>query len=555
MSIRLPDDPATNDANPRYQLITKLGQGGMARVLLMLSRGRSGANKLLVVKELLPSLADDPDLRAMFLDEGRLAVRLNHPNVVQTYEVTDDAERPLIIMEYLEGQSVAALLERVGRKEMQVDLHLFILTQALIGLHHAHELCDFDGTPLGVVHRDVSPQNVFVTYDGQVKLLDFGIAKTADAENRTATGVFKGKMSYASPEQIEILEIDRRSDVFAMGVMLWEALARARISSNDDAGAMMRRLNGLDPKLGVAAPETPEELVRICEKAMAVDPAARFSTAEEFRAALSAYLDTSKRVGTHELGALVRHAFAPERTKIRELIDARMKDLGKAGMALSDLSSIDGQVDSPSVKTPSRLALAREGGDTTVLGRLQAMGTGGRIFLGGAVLSLATLGLVSLSRRSSGGAGPVVDAGAMVTIAAAPPEAGAMSEVTISADPPEARVWLDGVETSTNPFRGALPQSAAPHHVRVSAPGFLTEERLVVFDRNLQVQMQLRPAPPDRAAAARPAPPPPRAAHTRPAPEIKAPPATAAAPAVAAPPNPGEPPPAPKRTRSIDDSL
>src|SRR5277367_1756375 len=152
------EEAATSLAH--YQVITTLGQGGMARVLLTLSRGPAGVDKLLVVKELKAELKGDPEFLTMFLDEARIAARLNHPNVVQTYEVSSDGDHPLIVMEYLEGQSMSALLARVGRKVMPLDLHMYILSQVAVGLHYAHELKGLDGSLLNLVHRDVSPHNV-----------------------------------------------------------------------------------------------------------------------------------------------------------------------------------------------------------------------------------------------------------------------------------------------------------------------------------------------------------------------------------------------------------
>ncbi|MEO7327337.1 MAG: serine/threonine-protein kinase, partial [Minicystis sp.] len=215
----------------RYQVITTLGQGGMARVLLTMSRGPAGVTKLLVVKELKDELKSDPEFVTMFLDEARIAARLNHPNVIQTYEVGNDGEHPFIVMEYLEGQALSAVLGRVGRKNLPLGLHLYALSQTAAGLHYAHELKGFDGAPLGLVHRDVSPHNVFVTYDGRVLLVDFGIAKAADSAGLTRAGVFKGKLGYAAPEQLEGKgNIDRRADVFALGAMLWEAIAMRRLT-------------------------------------------------------------------------------------------------------------------------------------------------------------------------------------------------------------------------------------------------------------------------------------------------------------------------------------
>src|SRR5262245_37339209 len=228
MSDGIPPPPASRS---RYQVITTLGQGGMARVLLTLSRGPAGVTKLLVVKELKAELKGDPEFLTMFLDEARIAARLNHPNVIQTFEVVSDGEHPLIVMEYLEGQSLSAILGRVGRKAMPLDVHLHVLAQTAAGLHYAHELKGLDGTLLDVAHRDVSPHNVFVTYDGLVKLVDFGIAKAADSAGLTRAGQFKGKIGYASPEQLGGGgQVDRRTDVFALGVMLWEAVAQRRLT-------------------------------------------------------------------------------------------------------------------------------------------------------------------------------------------------------------------------------------------------------------------------------------------------------------------------------------
>src|SRR5438105_4376679 len=169
----------------RYRVIAKLGQGGMAKVFLTVVPGPAGVQKLLVVKELRPELAHDEDIRTMFLDEARLAARLNHPNVVQTYEVGVERGHYFIAMEYLEGQPLNRLWRRMAAEHMPLEMQLKILADALNGLHYAHELVDFDGTPLHVVHRDISPHNVFVTYDGQVKVVDFGIAKAASSRGST----------------------------------------------------------------------------------------------------------------------------------------------------------------------------------------------------------------------------------------------------------------------------------------------------------------------------------------------------------------------------------
>ena len=549
-------------ASSRYQVITTLGQGGMARVLLTLSRGPAGVNKLLVVKELRAELKDDPEFLTMFLDEARIAARLNHPNVIQTYEVSSDGEHPVIVMEYLEGQSLGALLGRIGRKVMPLDVHLYILAQTLAGLHYAHELRDFDGTPLGVVHRDVSPHNVFVTYDGQVKLVDFGIAKAAGSTSLTRAGVFKGKVAYAAPEQLASRPVDRRADVFSLGVMLWEAIAQRRLSAGEiEVAVMRRRVDGEDPKIKDVAPETPDELARICDKATALDPEGRYATAAELRAALEGYLETSKRVGAHDVGRLVETVFAAERARIRLLVDVRMKELSAAGAASAILSEATSSTrsDLPTTVTPPpRSGVTGDKVSSTVSsGEAMPAASGsdprrGRgILVLGVVAAAAAITFLVLARRLGVDASP--PASASLASASAPTAiAEATVDLTISADPREARLFLDDVALATNPFHGAMPRSSLTRRLRVSAPGFATEERLISFDRDLNLEMALKLAPigsaaPVSAAAARPLPGPLPAGTS--APRAATPAATNATPGevVGAPPR--------KKPRPIDDTF
>jgi eukaryotic-like serine/threonine-protein kinase len=205
-----------------YRLLAPLGQGGMAAVHLAVKRGPAGFNKLVVVKQILPKYATEPEMVSMFLDEARLAARLNHPNLVQTNEVGVAGGQHFLAMEYLDGQPLNRILQRLSAHDgLPLAVHLQVIAEILGGLHHAHELADYDGSSLGVVHGDVNPQNVFVTYDGLVKVIDFGVATARTALTKARPGIIKGKPSYMSPEQLTAERLDRRADIFAVGVMLW----------------------------------------------------------------------------------------------------------------------------------------------------------------------------------------------------------------------------------------------------------------------------------------------------------------------------------------------
>ncbi|MDB4981790.1 MAG: serine/threonine protein kinase [Myxococcales bacterium] len=311
--------------DPRYQPIARIGRGGMAEVMLV-AMSSSGVTKLAVLKCLLPDLAEDPDYIEMFLDEARVSARLNHPNVVQTYEVLRRGDHLAIAMEYLDGQPLTSVLKRVAGG-LDVATRLRIITSVLVGLEYAHNLADFDGTPLGVVHRDVTPQNVFVTYDGHVKLVDFGIAKTVTARHRTRPGSVRGKLAYIAPEVLRGRAVDHRADLFSVGVMLWELVADRRlwVPKSADGNAAWCLAPGASPPELPAALDIPPELRTICRRALAIDPDARYESAAELGAAL-------ERLGAHvsdsharHLGQLVSSAFEPEIKARRALLEVRLR--------------------------------------------------------------------------------------------------------------------------------------------------------------------------------------------------------------------------------------
>ncbi|WP_437738439.1 protein kinase domain-containing protein [Sorangium sp. So ce1335] len=329
----------TSDAEPtrtaimgKYRLIAKLGRGGMGDVFLAIARGPGSFNKLVVVKRHRDMAADGDRVVTMFLDEAKLSARLNHPNIVQTYEVGVDDAGYFTVMEYLEGQPLNALMRAVSQGDAGAEAFtrgfwLRIVADMLSGLHHAHELCDYDGTPLGIVHRDVSPHNIFVTYDGAVKLLDFGIAKASINANLTETGKLKGKTSYMAPEQaVDSASIDRRADIFVAGIVLWELLTRERLFGGDAVSALWK-LAALDEirRPSLVHPDIPPALDAIVARALDRDPAKRFATAQEMREAIEDYLrGAGEDVRTDEVGATMRRVFAERRASMQRQVKAHL---------------------------------------------------------------------------------------------------------------------------------------------------------------------------------------------------------------------------------------
>jgi eukaryotic-like serine/threonine-protein kinase len=339
--------PSSREMSPgklgKYQLVAELGHGGMADVYLAVAQGPTGFgfSKLMVVKRLRPSLADDREFVGMIVDEARLAARLNHSNVVQTLEAGRVGKHYFIAMEYLDGQPFDRVLNRAHRRRegMPKDLGYVVVSDMLAGLHHAHELRDYDGGRLNVVHRDVSPHNVFVTYDGQVKVVDFGIARAANRATYTATGVVKGKVFYMAPEQARGDELDRRADLFAAGVLLWETAVGRRFWGGKDDFVAMNLLTHGDytgsPKAADAS--VPDAIDAICKRALAHDPAGRYPTAAAMQADLDraihelrAGADVARGHANHELGELVAGLFADERQEIQGKIERQMNALAEA---------------------------------------------------------------------------------------------------------------------------------------------------------------------------------------------------------------------------------
>jgi serine/threonine-protein kinase len=313
-----------------YNLIGRLGFGGMAEVFLAFTSGPGGVRKLCVVKRLHRHLRKSKDFVRMFLDEARLAARLNHPNVIQTYELGEIDGAYFISMEYLQGQSLDRLmrLRDKGEPYRWYQLVARVLSDALEGLHYAHELTDFDGTPLQIVHRDISPQNIFVTYEGTSKILDFGVAKATTQIDQTESGVLKGKCSYVAPEQAQGGKLDRRVDVWSMGVVLWEAVTNRRLfKSNTNAATLMEVLTAQIPLVMDVAPNMPLTLGQVVENALQRKAENRYPTARRMKEDIDGYFrEIPRPISREEVGAFVSEAFGDVRTKQAKVVEECLAD-------------------------------------------------------------------------------------------------------------------------------------------------------------------------------------------------------------------------------------
>jgi serine/threonine-protein kinase len=273
----------------RYETLREIASGGMATVHLGRILGVGGFERVVAIKVMHPHLATDPQFVGMFLDEARLAARLRHPNVVGTIDIHEDELGLFLVMDYIDGPSLAALIRAARKRGSPIPLgaQLRIFLDALAGLHAAHELTDGQGELLNLVHRDVSPQNILVGSDGIARITDFGVARARSRITTTKGHEVKGKMSYLAPEQVLSEPVDRRADIYSAGVLLWGLLAGRRMIRGDNDGAIVAQILAQKrPSARAENPAVPPALDAICLAAIALDPAERPATASAFGEAI-----------------------------------------------------------------------------------------------------------------------------------------------------------------------------------------------------------------------------------------------------------------------------
>ncbi len=328
----------------RYRLLGLLGQGGMGRLYVAERRGIQGFVKIVALKRILPHLADSAQLKEMFLNEARIAARLEHPNIVATYELGEVDGKYFISMEYLPGEDLSAIIARcqVGGRPIPAEVAAALAQQAAQGLHYAHEARDGQGKTIGLVHRDVNPRNIFVTYHGVVKLLDFGVVRGPQGGQKSVPGVFKGKYGYCAPEQLEGGRVDRRTDVFCLGIALWECLTGARLfdASSDATTIDAVRSRKVEPPSSLR-PEVPAALDAIVLRAMARDPAQRYQSAHDMSEELDRFLlECQSRPTTKAVGRWLEATFTTERASLKKAISQG----GEVEAALERLAALDAAV-------------------------------------------------------------------------------------------------------------------------------------------------------------------------------------------------------------------
>ena len=456
MAAKLFDPGAGRQRVDRYELMGEIASGGMATVYLARLTGMGGFQRFVAMKRLHPHLAGEKEFVEMFLDEARIAARIHHPNVVPILEVGASQVGYYLVMEYIEGDTLARLLARAAStgKKLPVSIALRIAIDMLSGLNAAHDLHDDHNQPVNLVHRDVSPQNVLVGQDGIARITDFGVARAASRLTATRVGQLKGKIAYMAPEQAAgAEELDRRADVFSAGIVVWEALAQKRLfKAENEAATLSRVITEPVPPLFQVSPQVSKEVSAVVMRALERDRDKRFPSCAAFADALEAAAASKDKVATpRELAAYVNEVMGQEIAQQRENVRAWLAHSEPTGTAAPDLSSSiipSSSVSAAAMAIPGFVEASRSG----VTGSLSAVQPPKRSRVPLVLGALLLVGLV-------GAGGFLLTRSATSIRAAAPPPP---AEVKVAAPAPAPAPPAPEPVASQAPAPSAAPAPVAP---------------------------------------------------------------------------------------------
>lgn len=446
----------------RYQLLRKIASGGMGQVYLARAAGEGGFEKLLVLKRILPHLVEDEEFFTMFFDEARLSARLNHPNVVQLFDLGEVDGQYYVAMEYVPGDDLRRMQKQAKSKGLELPLGAIcrIIADAAAGLDYAHKAKDAQGQPLGIVHRDVSPQNILVGFDGAVKLIDFGVAKAVGRSQQTATGVLKGKYAFMSPEQANGLELDHRSDVFALGIVLWESLTGQRLFKGENDTATMRLVRECQVELpSTINPALPKSIDKLVLRALQKAPNDRYPDAMAFRMAIEELILQERLLASSaHLVSFLSELYAE---RIAAEADPTWLD------QLDPNENLDGTPTSQK-REPSRIPSAARGASRSRPAVAEGTAALAQTGSNKPVLALLlTLGLVAgglaaylVLRKAEPPAVAAVPPVELPKPDPVQPTANQPLQLLINSEPAGAKVSIDGVELGLTPVSYSLPAGA-----------------------------------------------------------------------------------------------
>jgi len=499
----------------RFRVIAELQRGGAADVFVAVD----DENRFVVIKRPGSNFADDPRFLEQFRNEARLAARLHHPNVVEVFEVIEDRGTPVMVMEFLEGVTLHDLVEagETTKRPLTLRERVELIRETCLGLHYCHELCDFEGAPVGLVHRNISPEHVFVTPTAGAKLLDFSIAKIEGRDGGTKQGTLKGKLRYMAPEQMIGAKIDRRADIYAIGVMLWEASTGRALWGVEVADATLIR-RSLDGDLPTTDPFVPSpELHDIAMRCLARKPEDRFDSCESLADALGSVLDELP-MASEDLATFISELCAERMEWLRGLSSNDIERSSSSGPETINrwgngtASFMATELGTPALGATPR-SLSRDWVPSIVIGSIVLLGVWAfmRVPASQPDTVAAALPVASALPAPPPAAreevvlivpqwpstAPTTAEADLVPVESPEPVLPAKIRVNIDVSPPSAIVQIDGV-VILPPYDLEVVRDNGRHGITVSAPDYVSQMMQVTFDRNVHAAVRLQAAPEER---------------------------------------------------------